>query len=126
MKREEAYQVQKNDYFMYHGETVKVTGRSHYNENHYVVEDKNGCKCYAEVEELVPIAINEYTLEQGGIHKDERYKIISKYKGIWICYCDGSVWSISRPFDKVAMEIKYLHILQNALRLFGVEVELKQ
>lgn len=127
MKHEEAYQIQKNDYFLYYGETVKVVGNSPYNDIHYIVENKNGSNFYADVEELEPIVINEYTLEQGGIHKDERCKTIFKYKGVWISYIDGSVWSIRQPFGKVAaMEIKYLHILQNALRLFGEEVELKQ
>ena len=125
MNKKDINQVQFGDYFLYHGETVKVTGRSPYNESYCTVENKNGSKFYADVEELEPIVINEYTLEQVGIHKDERYKTIFKYKGIWISYIDGSVWSIRQPFGKVAMEIKYLHILQNALRLFGEEVEIK-
>lgn len=127
MKQEEAYQIQRGDYFLYHGETVKVTGRSHYNENDYNVVNKNGSKFYAEVEELEPIVLNEYTLEQGGIHKEERFENTFNYKDILMGWnSDGFIWYISRFFEDIEMDIKYLHVLQNALRLLGEEAILKQ
>lgn len=128
MKQKEAYQVQKGDYFLYHGETVKVTGRSHYNESHYTVENKNGSKFYAEVEELEPIIINEYTLEQAGF--DVKDCLNNDYAcfcgGVLVEYKDNAViWISGHCGDISNCKIHDFHVLQNALRLFGKEVELK-
>lgn len=129
MKKEEAYQIQRGDYFLYHGETVKVTGRSHYNENDYSIENKNGSKFYADIEELQPITINPYTLESAGITPTDD-NVFFYVEGVRVMYDRrmGVVDSISHDESGACLDmiITDFHVLQNALRLFGVEVELKQ
>lgn len=137
MKHEEAYQIQRGDYFLYHGETGKVTGLSPYNESHYTIENKNGSKFYAEVEELEPIVINNYTLEQAGFIKtktnvDPIYRLnkLYVYYHTPICkakidkYYIESISTFSLSNEEIRMKINHFHVLQNALRLFGEEVEL--
>ena len=132
MKREEAFQIQRGDYFLYHGETVKVTGRSPYNESNYTIENKNGSKFYAEVEELQPITINVYTLKQAGFSVTECLydDYACYYRGVYVEYKDNAVILISGLWSDIGeiseCKIHDFHILQNALRLFGVEVELRQ
>ena len=133
----EAYQVQKGDYFLYHGWVVKVIGRSIYNENDYTVENKNG-KFYVSIEELEPIVVNRYTLEQAGFIKnndniDPIYRLnkLYVYYHTPICkaeidkYYIESISTFSLPIGEIRMKIKHLHILQNAIRLFGEEIKLK-
>lgn len=128
MKQEEKYQIQKNDYFLYYGETVKVVGRSPYNENDYSVENKNGSKFYAEIEELQPITINEYTLKQAEITPTDD-NVYFYVEGVRVKFDRrmGVVDSISHDESGayLDMAITDFHVLQNALCLFGVEVELK-
>lgn len=129
MKQEEAYQIQKGDYFLYYGETVKVVGRSPYNENDYSVENKNGSKFYAEIEELHPITINEYTLKQAEITPTDD-NVFFYVEGVRVKFDRrmGVVDSISHDESGACLDmvITDFHVLQNALRLFGEEVELKQ
>lgn len=135
----EAYQVQKGDYFLYHGWVVKVIGRSPYNENDYSVENRNG-KFYVAIEELEPIVVNGYTLEQAGFIKTTKTNVdpiyrLNKFYVYYhtpICkaeidkYYIESISTFGLPIGEIRMKIKYFHILQNAIRLFGEEVELKR
>lgn len=128
MKQEEAFQIQRGDYFLYYGETVKVVGRSPYNENDYSVVNKNGSKFYAEVEELQPITINDYTLKQAGFDVKDclNNDYACFYGGVLVEYKDNAViWISGNCGDISNCKIHDFHVLQNALRLFGVEVELK-
>lgn len=126
MKQEEAFQIQRGDYFLYHGEIVKVTGRSPYNESNYIIENKNGSKFYAEVEELEPIVINEYVLKQAGA-KPCKSKNGYRCGGAIILLENSSVVTgIGTEDARIFLYINHFHVLQNALRLFGEEVELKQ
>ena len=135
MKKEEVFQIQRGDYFLYHGEVVKVTGRSPYNENHYTVVNKNGSKFYAEVEELEPIVLNEYVFNQIGVQKISKENFAPRYVSDTF-NCTVREWSgDEHRIDYISVAgnsifiwegFAYLHFLQNALRLFGVEVELKQ
>ena len=129
MKHEKAYQIQRGDYFLFQGEVVKVVGYNPYDENDYSVVNKNGSKFYAEVEELQPITINVYTLKQAGFNvTDCLYDDYAcYYGGVLVEYKDNAVILISGLWGDISeCKIHDFHILQNALRLFGVEVELKQ
>jgi hypothetical protein len=123
MKKEEAFQIQRGDYFLYYGSVVKVVGKSPYNESHYTIENKNGSKFYAEVEELQPITINDYTLKQGGFER----KINTDwyhYNGVSLYFRDIVKVILLKGAD-LDMDISHFHVLQNALRLFGIELNIK-
>ena len=137
MKSAEAYQVQRGDYFLFQGEVVKVVGCSLYND--YVVEDERGNSFYANIQKLEPIVVNRYTLEQAGFIKnnddiDPIYRLNKLYVHYHTPICKAeidkyyieSISTFGLPIGEIRMKIKYFHILQNAIRLFGEEVELKR
>lgn len=72
-----------------------------------------------------PIPITPEILEANGIHKtyeDDNYAIF-RGDGLWaVKYSDGD-WELSTP-PVCRVDIKYVHQLQHALRLAGVEKEI--
>ena len=126
MKKEEAYQIQRGDYFLFQGEVVKVCSKDFCLEG-FRVKTKNGKSKYADIEELEPIVLNEYVLKQVGAiphEHNEAYDI----EDFILYFHHGELFLIEHISTdiQITMDITYFHVLQNALRLFGVEVELKQ
>ena len=82
------------------------------------------CGC-AYVDYLSPIPITAEILEANGIHRtyeDDEYAIF-RGDGLWaVKYSDGD-WELSTP-PVCRVDIKYIHQLQHALRLAGVEKEI--
>lgn len=74
---------------------------------------------------LHPIPITAEILEANGIHRtyeDDNYAIF-RGDGLWaVKYSDGD-WELSTP-PVCRVDIKYVHQLQNALRLVGVDKEI--
>lgn len=131
MNKKEINQVQCGDYFMFKGEIVKIRslyiGKKSKNDYSVFVETKNGRRFYVNIEELQPITINRYTLESAGITPTDD-NIFFYVEGVRVKYGRmGVVDSISHDESGAClnMAITDFHVLQNALRLFGVEVELK-
>lgn len=87
---------------------------------------RNGiCTGVKLVSELHPIPITAEILEKNGIHRtyeDDRYAIF-RGDGLWaVKYSDGD-WELSMP-PVCRVDIKYVHQLQHALRLAGVDKEI--
>lgn len=77
------------------------------------------------IEDIEPIPITPEILEANGIHKtyeDDEYAIF-RGDGLWaVKYSDGD-WELSTP-PVCRVDIKYIHQLQHALRLAGVDKEI--
>lgn len=77
------------------------------------------------ITELHPIPITAEILEKNGIHRtyeDDAYAIF-RDDGLWVVkYSDGD-WELSTP-PVCRVDIKYVHQLQHALRLAGVDKEI--
>lgn len=75
---------------------------------------------------LHPIPITAEILEKNGIHRtyeDDNYAIF-RGDGLWaVKYSDGD-WELSMP-PVCRVDIKYVHQLQHALRLAGVDKEIQ-
>ena len=75
--------------------------------------------------DISPLPIVPDILEANGIHRtyeDDSYAIF-KGDGLWaVKYSDGD-WELSTP-PVCRIDIKYIHQLQHALRLAGVEKEI--
>ncbi|MBO7285410.1 MAG: hypothetical protein J6U69_02315 [Alistipes sp.] len=74
---------------------------------------------------IEPIPITAEILERNGIHRtyeDDNYAIF-RGDGLWtVKYSDGD-WELSTP-PVCRVDIKYVHQLQHALRLAGVDKEI--
>ena len=77
------------------------------------------------IEKIEPIPITAEILEKNEIHRtynDDEYAIF-RGDGLWaIKYSDGD-WELSTP-PVCRVDIKYIHQLQHALRLAGVDKEI--
>ena len=75
--------------------------------------------------QIRPIPITAEMLEKNGIHRtyeDDKYTIF-RGDGLWaVKYSDGD-WELSTP-PVCRVDIKYVHQLQHALRLAGVDKEI--
>lgn len=80
---------------------------------------------YKPIEKVEPIPITAEILEANGIHRtyeDDEYAIF-RGDGLWaVKYSDGD-WELSTP-PVCRVDIKYIHQLQHALRLVGVDKEI--
>lgn len=80
---------------------------------------------YKQVYEIDSIPITPEILEANGIHRtyeDDKYALF-RGDGLWtVKYSDGD-WELSTP-PVCRVDIKYVHQLQHALRLAGVEKEI--
>lgn len=128
MNKKEINQVQCGDYFMFK-QIVRIRsvfiGNKSENTYSIFVETKNGKGYYVDIEELHPITINPYTLESAGITPTDD-NVFFYVEGVRVKFDRrmGVVDSISHDESGACldMKIKDFHVLQNALRLFGVEV----
>ena len=77
------------------------------------------------IRDIRPIPITAEILEANGIHRtyeDDTYAIF-RGDGLWaVKYSDGD-WELSTP-PVCRVDIKYVHQLQHALRLAGVDKEI--
>lgn len=77
------------------------------------------------IDYIDPIPITAEILEKNGIHRtyeDDAYAIFTA-DGLWVVkYSDGD-WELSTP-PVCCIGIKYVHQLQHALRLVGVDKEI--
>lgn len=85
-------------------------------------KDSQICENVADCE---PIPLTPEILEKNGIHRtyeDDKYAIF-RGDGLWaVKYSDGD-WELSTP-PVCRVDIKYVHQLQHALRLAGVDKEI--
>lgn len=131
MEKKNIEQIQCGDYFMFKGEIVKIrdvfVGNKSENTYSIFVETKNGKGYYVDIEELQPITINRYILESAGITPTDD-NIFFYVEGVRVKFDRrmGVVDSISHDESGACLDmiITDFHVLQNALCLFGVEVEL--
>lgn len=76
-------------------------------------------------DDISPLPIVPEILEKNGIHRtyeDDNYAIF-KGDGLWaVKYSDGD-WELSTP-PVCRVDIKYVHQLQHALRLAGIDKEI--
>ena len=126
MEKDEINQVQFGDYFLCQREIVKIVTKS--GKDVFSVETKYKNYLYAPIACLQPITINPYTLESAGITPTDD-NVFFYVEGVRVKFDRrmGIVDSISHDESGACLDmiINDFHVLQNALRLFGVEVELK-
>lgn len=124
MEASKEYQVIAGDYFFYHGDVVKVLGRSVYNERDYSVDNSRGNKIYAELDELMPIPTTDVWLKRAGVTQEDESLFTVDGAEIWIYKNFEAI--IKYEQGEILFNVRFLHQLQNALRLFGIELNLKQ
>ena len=77
------------------------------------------------IEDIDPIPITAEILEANGIHRtyeDDKYTIF-RGDGLWaVKYSDGD-WELSTP-PVCRVDIRYIHDLQHAIRLAGLDREI--
>jgi len=125
MNKKDINQVQFGDYFICQRGIVKMVTKS--GKDEFTAETKYKNYLYAPIACLQPITINPYTLESAGFTPTDD-NVFFYAKGVRVKFNRrmGVVDSISHDGACLDMAIKDFHVLQNALRLFGEEVELKQ
>lgn len=91
----------------------------------YVYSNGHNVVFYKPIEKVKPIPITAEILEKNRIHKtyeDDNYAIF-RGDGLWaVKYSDGD-WELSIP-PVGHVDIRYIHQLQHALRLAGVDQEI--
>lgn len=122
MEKENIKQIQNGDYFIFQGRDI-VKVRNRIGENLFSIQTKYKTFLYANIEELQPIVIDVVILERAGFEREINTDLYH-YNGISLYFRDIAKIITSKD-AKLLMNIFYLHVLQNALRLFGEEVELK-
>lgn len=87
--------------------------------------DNSGIVMSAFVDRLTPIRITAEILEKNGVHRtyeDDTYAIF-RGDGLWAVKYSDRDWELSTP-PVCRVDIKYVHQLQHALRLAGVDKEI--
>lgn len=100
---------------------VKINGEV----ERIIAESSSGHGVTCHLDHFSPIPITADILEANGIHRtyeDDNYAIF-RGDGLWaVKYTDGG-WELSTP-PVCRVDIKFIHQLQHALRLAGVDKEI--
>ena len=90
-----------------------------------IAESSSGYGVTCHLDHFTPIPITAEILEKNGIHRtyeDDNYAIF-RGDGLWaVKYSDGD-WELSIP-PVCRVDIRYIHDLQHALRLAGIDKEI--
>lgn len=113
------------------GNVGRVIGVQPYNQApSEIIMSYNGGTCFSDVKMLNPISLTAETLEKNGFKREGRYFIIEDdYYDVSIREITDSIWRVKycntefSTFDSI-LHIAFIHELQHALRLFGIEKEI--